>query len=430
MLIRGNDAGQILRNGTEIELQVLDTSVLRLDDFLTILPTTKELGACKTLRLNLTGLGAVYPSTAAVLSAWFMFHEAIVDTAGIEVEYDPPDNDRAERWLDNVGFTHHFLNTGATFIDRRRTMVLHQIVPGVRDASDTIAADIDRLIKRNGLPIAEDSLGSLSTALSEVIENVVRHAKIFSPAFACAQVHPKAGKFSICIADAGVGIRESFRTAPYAPARARIREGESPLQLAVEPLMSSKYGMGHSGYGLFYASELCAMSHGTFFIASGNESLIIHSNGRYERHHRAWNGTIVQMLLDTSTVIDGSKVWQKLPNTNEDEPRIGYISSDATDCFYLREFGKRLFTRDLGASALKIALLRLGAGAQVRLDDGLVISFDGIDVMSPSFADEFFGGLFTHLGPGRCRALVSVVRPDHYVQNLIEMVLMHRASRT
>jgi anti-sigma regulatory factor (Ser/Thr protein kinase) len=425
MLIRQNQAGMLLRNDQELELQLNDASLGEFNHFLSILPTREDLESCRELLLDFSGLKAAYPSTAAVLVAWFRSHEAFFNTNDIDISYDPPNNDNAERWLDSVGFTHHVLNDKVAPKDLRHTMVLHEIAPGAKDASDMVVDDVDLLIKRNKIRIAEETLSSLRIALSEVAENITRHAHISTPAFACAQVHPWTGKFSLCVADTGIGLAESFRNAPYAPARRRIENGESPLDLAIEPLMSSKYGMGHSGYGLFYASELCALTKGTFSITSGGESLIIYPDGRYKNIHSLWNGTIVQMLLTTTAMIDASSVWKKLPYLEEDEPRIGYTEFPTPDCFRLNSFGERLLMRDAGARALDAAWQYINSG-----NSGLVVSLEGITVMTPSFADEFFGGLFSRLGAELCRNRVSVVRPDRYTQSLIEMVLKHRAERT
>lgn len=421
MLLRRTPAGSLIQNGKRLELKLLDASMARFPDLLTLLPSPVELDTCRTLLFNFSDLAGAYPSMAASLVAWFRNCESAFEAKETEIDYDPPRNDNAERWLDEVGFTHQILNSGDALKDRPRTMVLHEVAPGVRDASERVATDIDRLISRNRLPIKEDSLSSLYVALSEVVENVTRHAQINSAAFACAQVHPRVGKFSVCVADAGIGLAESFRNAPYAPARERLEGGESPLDLAIEPLMSTKYGMGHSGYGLFYSSELCALSKGTFSITSGNESLIIHPNGRYKRSHGFWKGTIVQMLLNTREAVDGSRVWQKLPDLNEDEPRMIYVDVVPSDCFLLRTFGNRLFTRDLGARVLDAALQRPG--------DKLIISLEGVEVMTPSFADEFFGGLFSRLGQELFRSRVGLLHPDHYIQSLVEMVLKHRSER-
>jgi hypothetical protein len=61
--------------------------------------------------------------------------------------------------------------------------------------------------------------------------------------------------------------------------------------------------------------------------------------------------------------------------------------------------------------------------------DKLIASLEGVEVMTPSFADEFFGGLFSRLGEELFRSRIGLVRPDHYIQSLVEMVLKHRSER-
>ena len=422
MELRCTHSGRLLRYRTRLELRLFESTLERFSDFLTVLPTDEELATCRNLVLDLSSLSTAYPSLAAVLAAWIQRHEPLLEADNFELDYIAPDSPRVERWLDSVGFTHHVLNTAVRVRrkDRYRTMVLHEIAPGARDASDTVADDVDALIKRNGIPVRSDLPNPLFAPLSEVVENITRHAHISSSAFACAQVHPQTSKFSVCIADAGIGLAESFRIAPYAPARRRMEAGDSPLDLAIEPLMSSKYGMGHSGYGLFYTSELCALSKGTFWLTSGTESLVIYPNGRYKKSQGPWRGTIVHMLLDTSALVDDSQVWQKLAHLDEEDTRVRYLESHPA-CFELRAFGPRLLTRDMGAQIRTVAL---GRGAAE-----LAVSLNGIEVMTPSFADEFFGGLYTHLGPIQFSTVVAVIDCDDYTSRLIETVLKHRAER-
>jgi len=111
-------------------------------------------------------------------------------------------------------------------------------------------------------------------ALGEIIDNVCQHAG--RRGFASGQYTPKTDMTRIAIADAGIGILESFRQS----GSPRYREGMTHtqiLELALSAWSSSKAHMKNQygepmnrGVGLTMTRFMVAESYGPFFIASGN----------------------------------------------------------------------------------------------------------------------------------------------------------------
>src|SRR5438445_11613660 len=83
---------------------------------------------------------------------------------------------------------------------------------------------------------------------------------------------------------------------------------------------------------------------------------------------------------------------------------------------------KTLVTRDQGRVLLE--------GALSQLDNMRILHVDmsGIDALSPSFADEFFGGLLERLGGTGFRERVRVENHTEELRMLIRKVLGHRKS--
>src|SRR5262245_55161546 len=98
MLLRNTAAGQLRRNDAELQLKLIDGSLRHFSEFLTILPTEQELATCRSLVLDFSLLRPAYPSTAAVLAAWFRKHESVFDADNFEVDFDPPNDRGVERW--------------------------------------------------------------------------------------------------------------------------------------------------------------------------------------------------------------------------------------------------------------------------------------------------------------------------------------------
>lgn len=58
----------------------------------------------------------------------------------------------------------------------------------------------------------------------------------------------------------------------------------------------------------------------------------------------------------------------------------------------------------------------------------IAIDFAGVDVMTPSFADECFGKLAERLGANRFRQSISLNGADETIRTLINSVLAERLS--
>jgi hypothetical protein len=184
--------------------------------------------------------------------------------------------------------------------------------------------------------------------------------------------------------------------------------------------MSSKYGMGHSGYGLFYSSELCSQAGGMFLLSSDEATLQIDGPERKLIQHHPWPGTIVNMMLDTTAPVSGAKIWDKLPSDADDEEWLTTFADAApAPLIAMWTFGTRLYTRD--------AAKEIRASVKERLLAGTPMSLEHITTMTPSFADEFFRVLFEDIGESAYKQ-IRVAGASEYIKRLIEMVLKNRPS--
>jgi hypothetical protein len=125
---------------------------------------------------------------------------------------------------------------------------------------------------------------ALAYSMREMIRNVVEHSEADQLGY-CAQYWPSMNKVQIAFLDRGVGIRRTLSCNPLL----QISSDHDALNLASMPGISGKayksqkqdtYDMWqHSGYGLYMTSRLCREG-GSFFIASGDTSLLIHESSK------------------------------------------------------------------------------------------------------------------------------------------------------
>ncbi len=143
--------------------------------------------------------------------------------------------------------------------------------------------------------------------VSELVRNVLEHAKAPNGAIICAQYFKKKNKIRIGIADTGVGIKATI---------SRVHAADTDLEairLALMPgitgTTTKAYGTGeNAGAGLFFIKAIADVNRDFFSIYSGNgffkllkkksERLNLNADPFEDRHSKGkdfphWRGTCV-----------------------------------------------------------------------------------------------------------------------------------------
>jgi len=164
-------------------------------------------------------------------------------------------------------------------------------------------------------PSHEDR-GALLVLISEMIENIHRHADAPVDGFAVAQVYPKLLKMGITLVDAGMGVRASFESGEPSIPIGHLHSDADYLRQAVM-LHSTSKKRSHSGYGLFLLSEVVARNRGTFVLTSGSATLVGYQKRKKIEFdvytHRPWQGTIVSVIIDLHGPLPLSEVYREMP---------------------------------------------------------------------------------------------------------------------
>jgi len=144
--------------------------------------------------------------------------------------------------------------------------------------------------------------------ISELVRNVLEHARAPGGAFLCAQFFKASGILSLGVADAGVGIRSTMSRYHVAPTN------WDALVLAMRPGISGTTGrIGgtdyNAGAGLFFTKSIACASRNYFAIYSGDamfklrttparEPILLYADPQKDYHTREsglpiWPGTLV-----------------------------------------------------------------------------------------------------------------------------------------
>jgi hypothetical protein len=249
---------------------------------------------------------------------------------------------------------------------------------------------LDALIEHHRC--ADGVIDSLNWSLPEVMDNVFQHSRS-EVGFAVMQIHPSTKRCTIGVADAGIGIENSFR-------RAQMLGGghaHETIARALRERVTTK--PGNMGNGLFGLRRIVELNDGKMTIASGRgvlrfegESVKGESRDSFPVISDERHGTWVdwQLRLDRSTYLtkalpNASPVVQfDLERRENDQDLVEYEVVEM-DEVVTRTGAERVRNR------IENTLVR-------RPEDPVVLNFRGASVVSSSFADEVMGKLALYYG--------------------------------
>jgi anti-sigma regulatory factor (Ser/Thr protein kinase) len=212
--------------------------------------------------------------------------------------------------------------------------------------------------------------GSIWIFLDELAENVLHHAESELGGFAAAQGWPRRrGEMEVAIVDLGQGIKASLTNNPV---YADIPDDVTAIQRALEPNVTATPDR-NSGLGLAVTRLALGGNGGTLVVRSGLGG--VYSGARDDAGSRDFDlpGTLVPSQPEQISR------WMFALSTASSGSTTVLRPSD--------ELGSVLTGRSIGAELRERILAALEAGDVVEVD------FEGVEVMSPSFADELFGKL-------------------------------------
>lgn len=163
----------------------------------------------------------------------------------------------------------------------------------------------------------EELAGAVQYSLIELLRNVVQHSNSKCGGLAMAQYYPSTGLVEVCVADMGVGIKETINEV-----YPEIDDNLKAVKLATLPHVSrtfapSFYGsMGdNAGLGLFFIKQIASLSGGSFFLASKDALIDVwgDKSGQQKKIYKiakngGWPGTFAYLQLRRDTIGDFDEI--------------------------------------------------------------------------------------------------------------------------
>ncbi len=337
----------------------------------------------------------------------------------VDFELIAPTDPKTAKLLENTNWAH--LITPEKFEardDRNRNHLSAVQYTNAKEQFDAVDRSLNVILQSIG-GLDRSRLKALEWSLNEITDNVLNHAE--SNVGGIVQVVTVAKRqiveFFVC--DAGIGIPKSLRQG-----RPELTDDVRALRAAIEEGVTRNKAT-NQGNGLYGTFRCCEVSGGDFDAVSGNVVLRHRSTGLHvARNPIPFKGTFIrasinygfERLLENALVFRG-----KVHDPANDYVERVYHGEGGGINFRVMQELDAFGTRDAGRLArTKIENLMDNGRVTITFD------FEGVHLISSSFADEVFGKLFTELGPIRFGQLCGFKNVDHTVQTLIDRAITQR----
>ena len=288
----------------------------------------------------------------------------------------------------------------------------HQIVNEVVQAVLASATDCDR-----------SEFQALEWAINEITDNVLVHAD--SPCGGLVQVSqfPQRRHVMFAVADAGSTIPATLRDS-----HPDLSSDTDALDRALREGVTRDPSVGQ-GNGLFGTYRICQSGNGSFLLDSRYAyATYSPKTGLHIRDQQIpYDGTLVVAELDFSQ-----------PGLLENALKIKgktYKPVDFIETHYEADDGRRLSfniadeARSFGSRAAGEPLRRrLENLTRVTSNKRIDLDFEGVPLVSSSFADEVVAKLFVQLGPLEFMRRFQIVNAAGTISELIDRAIQQRTK--
>jgi anti-sigma regulatory factor (Ser/Thr protein kinase) len=279
-------------------------------------------------------------------------------------------------------------------------------------------------ITMRSLQLDRSLLAGLEWAINEITDNVLNHSDSADGGF--IQLATMKERVAFCVADCGRGIRASLREAIP-----NLASDAAAIGHAVRAGVTRNKDVGQ-GNGLSGTLKIATETGGVFHVQSGLADACWIENGAVENRplKAGFDGTFIDVQIRIDQKIDLAQVLSKGTNVPTYQPtdfiETQYLSDDARDLrVNLRDDTFGFGTRRAGAQMRTKCLNLMDAEPGARI----VLDWDGVQMISSSYADEFVAKLYWQLGPTAFAARVRHDNSTNIIRQLIDKAILQRVQQ-
>lgn len=303
----------------------------------------------------------------------------------------------------------------------------HLVTTQFTDYKDlpVITNDFMDVVLRN-VSIPSDIISALEWSVCEICDNVINHSESTIGGFVEVVTFPKQDVISFTVADAGRGILDSLKEG-IPTLRTDIQAIGEAIKAGVT--RNKKFGQGN---GLAGSLRITTMTGGSIDIISGSGrfySTMENTNKTEGISHQSFTGTSVSGYIKMNknfSIGEALRFGGMYPYVPVNIIDLHYEMEDK-DCLHInmKEETTGFGTRHAGQQ-MRTKVLNL---INSRPDYPTYIDWEGIPVISSSFADEYMGKLFLDLGPLNFNARIRNKNMELLVKQLLDKAILQRLAQ-
>jgi anti-sigma regulatory factor (Ser/Thr protein kinase) len=291
------------------------------------------------------------------------------------------------------------------------------------DQQATLVNEVMDTLLANFTGFSRSHLKAIEWSLNEITDNVMVHAQSLIGGVIQVTAERNRQRVEFIVGDSGIGVATSLRMG-----YPEISSDVDALSKAIQEGVTRDIRLGQ-GNGLYGSYRLSVSSSGRFSINSNYATLYFaESAGMHiKKEEIPFHGSLVTCCMDYSNplLLDQVLRFSDQPHDPVDMIELKYESDDhAFITFRLAAETASVGSRIAGAP-VRTKLLNLREMCPGRK---IMVDFDGVQIMSSSFADEVFGKIFIAIGPLAFSTTFQFRNLDVTVRKLIDKAIMQRAA--
>lgn len=373
------------------------------------------------LTVDFSRVEYAYPN--GVLPIITSLHQLRKDGFSIYVKL--PQDDRTRKLFRSVNWA-HFLSP-KQFEKSESTHDRHlvtRIFTNPEQQKSVVDDFMDVVLRSMSIP--RDVISGLEWSINEITDNVLNHSNSPFGGIVQASTYPKHRTIAFAVADGGRGILASMKEG-YPTLRTDLQAIGEAIKAGVT--RNKKFGQGN---GLAGTLNVTTLTGGSFDITSGTGRLIVTPKEtiRQPLKEAHYKGTIVcgQIKIKKDFSIQDALTFG---NTHKYVPTDiieSQYEMDDKDCLILKmkDESTGFGTRKSGYQIRHKITNLLNAEPTYPL----IVDWEGIPVISSSFADEVMGKIFLKLGPLSFSARLRNIKMEPLVSGLIDKAISQRLAQS
>jgi len=303
----------------------------------------------------------------------------------------------------------------------------HMVIRQFSDFRDLpfVVKDFMDIVLRS-IKIPKDIFSALEWSVHEICDNVINHSDSKIGGFAEVVTYTKNDMISFSVADAGRGILNSLKEGIPT-----LSSDAQAIAEAIKAGVTRNKNVGQ-GNGLAGSLRITTMTGGSLDIISGTGRFYTTASTGHTTEsdiNMSYKGTVVSGIIKMTNKFSIGKALDfggPVPYAPVDIIDLDYEMEDSnclllemkneTSGFGTRNAGKQLRTKTIN-------LIRS------KPNYPIIIDWEGIPVISSSFADEFMGKLFVELSPLAFGALIRNKNMEELVRGLLDKAILQRLKQ-